>query len=158
MAEAKERSEEEQQRLNRQLMELLQEMRVAMPGVQVLFGFLLAVPFQQGFDEITDSQRMIYFGTLLAAAVATAFMIAPTALHRLLFQQHQKPDVIRIGNRQFIIGLVALAFAMNGAVALVTDLIFKGSTLTVTVVALSFMFAWLWFGMGIVRRMRLDDT
>ena len=157
MAEAKQRSEEEQQRLNRQLMELLQEMRVAMPGVQVLFGFLLAVPFQQGFDEITNSQRMIYFGTLLAAAVATAFMIAPTALHRLLFQQHQKPDVIRIGNRQFIIGLVALAVAMNGAVALVTDLIFKGSTLAVTVIALSSLFVWLWFGMGIVRRVRGGD-
>jgi len=158
VGEAKQRSEEEQQRLNRQLMELLQEMRVAMPGVQVLFGFLLAVPFQQGFDEITHSQRMIYFGTLLAAAVATAFMIAPTALHRLLFQQHQKPDVIRIGNRHFIVGLVALALAMNGAVALVTDLIFEGSTLVVTVVLLSSLFVWLWFGMGIVRRLRLDDA
>jgi hypothetical protein len=155
--ESAQRSEDEQERLNRQLMELLQEMRVAMPGVQVLFGFLLAVPFQQGFDQITDSQRLIYFGTLIAAAVATAFMIAPTALHRLLFQQHQKPDVIRIGNRQFIIGLIALALAMNGAVALVTDLIFKGSTLAVTVVLLGSLFAWLWFGMGIVRRVRGSD-
>jgi hypothetical protein len=85
-------------------------------------------------------------------------MIAPTSLHRLLFQRHQKPDVIRIGNRQFIIGLVALALAMNGAVALVTDLIFKGSTLVVTVVLLSSLFVWLWFGMGIVRRVRGADA
>jgi hypothetical protein len=158
VAERDERPEDEQERLNRQLMEMLQEMRVAMPGVQVLFGFLLAVPFQQGFDEITSSQRLIYFITLLSAAVATAFLIAPTALHRLLFQQHQKPDIIRIGNRQFIMGLIALAVAMNTAVALVTDLIFKGSTLVVTVVAISSLFVWLWFGMGIWRRIQATSA
>ena len=158
MPERDERTEEEQQRLNRQLMELLQEMRVAMPGVQVLFGFLLAVPFQQGFDEITSSQRTIYFCTLLAAAVATAFLIAPTAYHRMMFMQHKKPEIIRLGNVQFIIGLVALALAMNGAVALVTDVLFKGSTLTVTVVTMASLFAWLWFGMGLIRRVRIDRT
>jgi cation transport ATPase len=149
-----ERTEDEQERLNRQLQELLNEMRVAMPGVQVLFGFLLAVPFQQGFDTITASQRMVYFATLLAAAAATAFLIAPAAYHRINFQQHEKPRLILIGNRQFLIGLVALALAMNGAVALVTDLIFKGSTLVVTVVSVGSLFAWLWFGLGLLRRLR----
>jgi hypothetical protein len=149
-----ERGEDEQERLNRQLQEMLNEMRVAMPGVQVLFGFLLAVPFQQGFRTITDSQRYIYFGTLIAAAVATAFLIAPTAYHRIMFQQHDKPRIIQIGNRQFIIGLVALAVAMNGAVALVTDLIFKGDTLVVTVAVVASLFAWLWFGLGLFRRLR----
>jgi cation transport ATPase len=153
-----ERTEEEQDRLNRQLMELLQEMRVAMPGVQVLFGFLLAVPFQQGFQTITSSQRMIYFGTLLAAAAATAFLIAPTAFHRLMWQQHKKPEIIRLGNIQFLAGLVALAVAMIGAVALVTDVIFKGTTLVVTVVAIGMLFAWLWFGLGLVRRMQAGRT
>jgi len=153
VADRGERSEDEQERLNRQLMELLQEMRVAMPGVQVLFGFLLAVPFQQGFQDITSSQRLVYFGTLIAAAVATALMIAPTAYHRLMFQQHKKPEIIKVGNQQFIVGLVALALAMNGAVALVTDVIFKGSTLVVTVVVLSSLFVWLWFGLGLVRRL-----
>jgi hypothetical protein len=148
------RTKEEQKRLDRQLEELLQEVRVAMPGVQVLFGFLLAVPFQQGFDTITASQRLVYFGTLLASAVATAFLIAPTAYHRINFEQHEKPRLIRIGNRQFLIGLVALALAMNGAVALVTDLVYKGSTLVVTVVALAALFAWLWFGLGLLRRLR----
>jgi cation transport ATPase len=152
------RTEEEQERLNRQLLELLQEMRVAMPGVQVLFGFLLAVPFQQGFQSITSSQRLIYFGTLLAAAVATAFLIAPTAFHRLMWQQHKKPEIIHLGNRQFIAGLVALALAMIGAVALVTDLLFKGSTLVVTVVAVGLLFAWLWFGLGLVRRFQAERT
>ena len=153
------RTEEEQERLNRQFMELLQEMRVAMPGVQVLFGFLLAVPFQQGFETITSSQRLTYFATLLAAAAATAFLIAPTAFHRMLSgRQHKKPEVIRMGNRQFIAGLTALALAMIGAVALVTDLLFKGSTLAVTVVAVGLLFAWLWFGLGLVRRGRAGRT
>jgi hypothetical protein len=71
-----------------------------------------------------------------------------------MFQQHDKPRVIQIGNRQFIIGLVALAVAMNGAVALVTDLIFKGDTLVVTVALVASLFAWLWFGLGLVRRLR----
>ena len=153
-----ERTEEEQERLNRQFMELLQEMRVAMPGVQVLFGFLLAVPFQQGFQTITSSQRMIYFCTLLAAAVATAFLIAPTAFHRMMWQQSKKPEVIRTGNLQFIAGLVSLALAMIGAVALVTDVLFKGSTLVVTVVAIGLLFAWLWFGLGVVRRVHTRRT
>ena len=153
-----ERTEEEQERLNRQFMELLQEMRVAMPGVQVLFGFLLAVPFQQGFETITSSQRMTYFATLLAAAVATAFLIAPTAFHRMVWQANKKPEVIRMGNRQFIAGLTALALAMIGAVALVTDVLFKGSTLTVTVVAVGVLFAWLWFGLGLVRRTQAGRT
>jgi cation transport ATPase len=148
------RTKDEQKRLDRQLEELLQEVRVAMPGVQVLFGFLLAVPFQQGFDTITSSQRLIYFATLLAAAVATAFFIAPAAFHRINFEQHQKKSVIHVGNRQFLIGLVALALAMNGAVALVTDLIFKGSTLIVTIAVVASLFAWLWFGLGLVRRLQ----
>jgi uncharacterized membrane protein len=148
------RTEDEQERLNRQLEELLNEVRVAMPGVQVLFGFLLAVPFQQGFDTITSSQRHLYFATLVAAAVATAFFIAPTAYHRINFEQHEKKRIIHLGNREFLTGLVALALAMNGAVALVTDLIFQGSTLVVTVVLMASLFAWLWFGLGVVRRLR----
>ena len=77
------RTPEEQERLNRRLIELLNEIRVAMPGVQVLFGFLLAVPFQQRFAEVTAFQRDVYFFTLVASALATALFIAPTAFHRI---------------------------------------------------------------------------
>jgi len=101
------RSEAEQERLNRQMIELLNELRVAMPGVQVLFGFLLAVPFQQRFAEVDDFQRGIYFATLLSAATATAFLIAPSAYHRIAFRQNAKPDIIRLGTRQFLCGLTA---------------------------------------------------
>jgi hypothetical protein len=153
-AEEPDRSEEEQERLNRQMTELLNELRVAMPGVQVLFGFLLAVPFQQRFDTVTAFQRYVYFVTLIAAAVATAFLIAPSAYHRIAFQQHDKPRIIKVGTVQFVCGLAALAVAMNGAVLLVTDFIFKATTVIVTVAAIASLFAWLWFGIGLWRRRR----
>ena len=153
-AEESDRSDEEQERLNRQLVELLNEIRVAMPGVQVLFAFLLAVPFQQRFGEVTAFQRDVYFVALLAAAVATAFFIAPSAYHRMAFQRHEKPEIVRTGTRQFILGLIALAVAMNCAVLLVTDFLFKAPTVIVTVALLASLFAWLWFGYGAWRRMR----
>jgi cation transport ATPase len=153
-AEEPDRTEEEQERLNRQMTELLNELRVAMPGVQVLFGFLLAVPFQQRFQDVNDFQRDVYFITLLAAMAATAFLIAPSAYHRIAFGQHEKPNIIVVGTIQFICGLAALAIAMNGAVLLVTDFIFQASTAIVTLVVTGSLFAWLWFGIGLWRRMR----
>jgi hypothetical protein len=149
-----ERSEDEQERLNRQMMELLNELRVAMPGVQVLFGFLLTVPFQQRFAQVTDFQRTVYFATLIAAAVATAFLIAPSAYHRVMFEQHDKPTIIRVGTVQMLVGLGALALAMNGAVLLVTDVLFGGGTVTVTVAALATVYFTLWFGFGLARRVQ----
>jgi hypothetical protein len=153
-AEEPDRTKEEQERLNRQMTELLNELRVAMPGVQVLFGFLLAVPFQQRFETVNAFQRDVYFVTLIAAAVATAFLIAPSAYHRIAFQTHEKPRIIKVGTLQFVCGLVALAVAMNGAVLLVTDFIFGGTTVIITVAAVASLFIWLWFGIGLWRRMR----
>lgn len=148
------RSEDEQERLNRQMAELLNEVRVAMPGVQVLFGFLLTVPFQQRFQQVTAFQEGVYLGTLIAAATATAFLIAPSAYHRVMFQQHRKPTIIHRGTVQFLVGLVALALAMNGAVLLVTDVLFGAGTVAVIVVSLVCLYATLWFGLGIVERIR----
>ena len=143
---------EEQERLNRQLTELLNELRVAMPGVQVLFAFLLAVPFQQRFAEVSAFQRDIYLVTLLAAAVATAFLIAPSAYHRIAFQQHEKERIIRMGTRWFVCGLVALAVAMSCAVLLVTDVLFRTTTVVIVVSGVVLLFGWLWFGIGLWRR------
>jgi membrane-bound acyltransferase YfiQ involved in biofilm formation len=148
------RSEEEQERLNRQMIELLNELRVAMPGVQVLFGFLLTVPFQQRFTRVTDFQETVYFATLVAAAVATALLIAPSAYHRVTFEHHEKPNIIRIGTAQMLAGLVALAVAMNGAVLLVTDVLFDTGTVAATVTLLATIYFTLWFGLGLVRRLR----
>jgi cation transport ATPase len=151
-AEEADRSDEEQERLNRQLTELLNELRVAMPGVQVLFAFLLAVPFQQRFAEVTAFQRDVYLVTLLAATVATAFLIAPSAYHRIAFQQHEKERIIRMGTRWFVCGLVALAVAMSCAVLLVTDVLFQTTTVVIVVASVVALFGWLWFGIGLRRR------
>ena len=147
-----ERTDEEQERLNRQMMELLNELRVAMPGVQILFGFLLTVPFQQRFQEATTFQETTYFVTLIAAAVATALFIAPGAFHRMTFQQREKPNIIHVGTGQMLLGLAALAVAINGAVLLVTDWLFQAGTAAVTVAVLASVYFTLWFGLGLVRR------
>jgi hypothetical protein len=147
-----ERSEDDQERLNRQMMELLNELRVAMPGVQILFGFLLTVPFQQRFRDVTEFQETVYFVTLVAAAVAAAFLIAPSAYHRVMFEQHDKPNIIHIGTGQMLVGLAALAVAMNGAVLLVTDVLFEAGTVAITVAGLATLYLTLWFGFGIGRR------
>ena len=151
-AEEADRSDEEQERLNRQLTELLNELRVAMPGVQVLFAFLLTVPFQQRFATVSSFQRDVYLVTLLAAATATAFLVAPSAYHRIAFQKHEKERIIQMGTRQFVCGLVALAVAMNLAVLLVCDVLFQTTTTVLVVVGVASMFGWLWFGIGLRRR------
>ena len=153
-ADEPDRTEEEQERLNRQMTELLNELRVAMPGVQVLFAFLLTVPFQQGWEKVDDFQRDVYFVALLAAAAATALLIAPSAYHRMAFQTHDKPEIIRVGTVQFICGLVALAIAMNCAILLVTDVLFDATTVVITLAITVSLFAWLWFGVGLWRRRR----
>jgi len=148
------RDDEEQERLNRQLLELLNELRVALPGVQVLFAFLLAVPFQARFGDITSFQRHLYLVTLLASAAATACLIAPTGYHRILFQRGDRPRIIQHGTRMLIAGLVCLAIAMTGAVYLISDLIFSATTAIVVTAVATAVFFWLWFGQALLRRWR----
>jgi hypothetical protein len=152
------RTEEEQERLNRQMLELLNELRVAMPGVQVLFGFLLTVPFQQRFAEVNAFQKAVYVVSLVAAACATALLIAPSAYHRMTFQHHEKPHVIHLGTWEFLVGLVALAIAMIGAVVLVLDFLFKAPLALVIALALGLLYLTLWFGLGAARRLRKDEA
>jgi hypothetical protein len=145
--------ETENQRLDRELNQLLQELRVAMPGVQVLFAFLLAVPFQQRFAQVDALQRNVYFATLLAAAVASALFIAPTAYHRMMFRGRDKPRLVTISSRFALAGLAALAVAMNGVILLVTDFIFEGPVVGITIALTSSLFLGLWFVLGLVRRL-----
>jgi hypothetical protein len=144
--------EDEAERLDRELIELLNELRVVMPGVQVLFGFLLTVPFQQRFETIDDFQRIVYFVTLLLVAAASAFLMGPSAFHRLTFREGQKPYLIRLGTRQTIVGMGLLALAMNGVLLLLTDLLFHTTTVAITVAAMAGLFGWLWFGLALRRR------
>ena len=156
MADREERDEEEQERLNRQMLELLNELRVAVTGVQVLFAFLLTVPFQQGFRDVTRTEKHVYLVTLLASAVAIAFLIAPTGYHRLLWRRGYRPEIIHAGARMLIFALVALAVAMTGAVFLVVSYLFDGDTAYAVGASTAVMFLVLWFGLPLARRLGDD--
>jgi uncharacterized protein DUF6328 len=146
-------SEDHAEKLDRELIELLNELRVVMPGVQVLFGFLLTVPFQQRFTEVDDFQRIVYFVTLLLTAASAAFLMGPSAFHRLTFREGQKPYLIALGTRQTIVGMVLLALAMNGVLLLLTDVLFHTLTVAIVVAATSALFTWLWFGLAWRRKL-----
>jgi hypothetical protein len=150
------RNETEEERLDRNLAELLNELRVALPGVQVLFAFLLGVPFTQRFSQLAGYQQDIYFGTLVCAAAATAFLIAPSAQHRIEFRLQDKRYIVFLANRLAIVGLAFLALAMTGVVLLVTDFIF-GMLATIIATALTaLLFALLWYILPFRRRLELQ--
>jgi hypothetical protein len=149
------REESEDARLDRNLGELLQELRVALPGVQVLFAFLLAVPFQRNFTEITPFQEKVYFATLLSTAVSAALLISPTAYHRLTFHLQQKRRLVLLSNRLAIAGLGFLALAMTGAIMLITDVLFGALATVVFSLAAALMFAVLWGLLPLRRRLVL---
>lgn len=147
------RSEEEQARLNRQLSEVLQELRIAMPGVQLLFAFLLAVPFQARFDDLSAFERDVYLATLLSATASSALLIAPVSYHRLLFQRGDKVRIIRFAERSALAGLMFLALSMSGAVLLVTSYLFSDVATVVVTAVTAALFGWLWFGLAWLRRL-----
>jgi cobalamin synthase len=145
---------EEEQRRDRQMMELLQELRIALPGVQILFAFLLTVPFAQRFGDVTRFQRDLFFATLLATAISTVCLIAPTATHRLRFHQRERAYIVESSNRLLIAGLVALALAIVGAVTLITDLLYGLSGQWVWPAAVALVLVALWFARPLVRHAR----
>jgi cobalamin synthase len=145
---------EENARSNRQMAELLQELRVALPGVQILFAFLLTVPFAQGFAKVTSFQRTLFFITLLATAASTICFIAPTATHRLRFHQNDRRYVIESANRLLIAGLVFLGIAIVGAVMLITDYLFGLDGHWVWPALLALAIVVLWFARPLVRHLR----
>jgi membrane-associated HD superfamily phosphohydrolase len=152
------RKETEDERLDRNLAELLQELRVALPGVQVLFAFLLAVPFQQNFTKITPFQERVYFATLLCTAISAALLISPTAYHRLTFHLQQKKELVLVSNRLSIVGIAFLALAMTGAITLITDVLFGGIATAVFGIAAAAMFVLLWGVLPLRRRLTLTRS
>jgi hypothetical protein len=152
------RDETEEQRLDRNLTELLNELRVALPGVQVLFAFLLGVPFTQRFAQLAPYQEDIYFGTLICAAAASAFLIAPSAQHRIEFRLQDKHHIVFLANRFAIIGLAFLALAMTGVVLLITDFIFGTVATAVATAMTGLLFLLLWYVMPLRRRLELRAT
>jgi hypothetical protein len=132
-------------------MELLNELRVALPGVQVLFAFLLAVPFQQAFADITSVQRTAYFTSFLAAALGVVLLIAPSAYHRLRFRHGDKQQMLFTANRMVLGGMTGVAVAMTAAVFLITDLLFDVPAASVITAAIALWFLWFWYGLPMSR-------
>jgi cobalamin synthase len=147
------RSKEEIKR-DRQMAELLQELRVALPGVQILFAFLLTVPFSQGFQKATPFQRDLFYATLIATAASTVCLIAPTATHRLRFHQGERAYIIESSNRLLIAGLVFLGLAVIGAFSLITDYLFDLGTHWYWPAAIALFLVVLWFGRPLTRHLR----
>ena len=145
------RRETEEERIDRNLQELLGELRVALPGVQVLFAFLLVVPFNQRFADITSFQQSTYFVTLLLATAASVCLIAPTAHHRIEFRAHDKKRIVFGATKLAIAGLTLLALAMIGAVLLITDFLYSSTTVAITTAGVALLFATLWYGIPIKR-------
>ena len=152
------RNETEEERLDRNLMELLQELRVALPGVQVLFAFLLAVPFYQRWTSVTTFQRDVYFAALCLALIATALLISPTAMHRINFRQREKRAIVMISNRLTIAGMAVLALAMIAVVVLIGDVLFGPVATVVTGVLAALVFALLWLALPLRQRMSGDRS
>ena len=144
--------ETKDEQLDRELIELLNELRVVLPGVQVLFAFLLGVPFTQRFGQTTELQRDIYFLTFLCAAAATALLIAPSAYHRLNWRQADKEHLLVVSNRLAIAGTVLLAISIAGTVFVVTDLLFDATSAALVAAATAAFFAWFWYALPLFRR------
>jgi hypothetical protein len=149
------RPESEEERADRNLSDLLQELRVALPGVQVLFGFLLTVPFSQRFQDLTSFQEKLYFGVLISVALATVLLVAPTAGHRILFRRQQKEFIVTISNRLALVGLSLLAIAMCGAITLISDFLFGATTAVISTIVMAAAFIGFWFAGPVVRRQQL---
>ena len=149
--------EQPEERLNRELIELLNELRVALPGVQVLFAFLLTVPFSNRFQSLTGSQRAIYFATFVGTTIATGLFMAPTAYHRIRFRQGDKERMIQTSNRFAIVGIAFLALSVTLAVVLTADLMFGLAIAAIVGLGALAFLVWAWFAIPLTRRMQDED-
>src|SRR3954452_19809745 len=149
------RSETALERCDRNLVELLQEVRVAQTGVQILFAFLLTVPFTARFERLTSFQETLYFATLLAAGAAALLLIAPTSYHRILFRLGDKEHLVRAANRLTIVGLAFVAIAIVGVVLLISDLLFPGAVTVIATGAAAGLCVTSWYLVPLRRRTRL---
>jgi hypothetical protein len=150
--------DDEEAKRDRQMIELLNELRVALPGVQILFAFLLAVPFAQGWERTTAFQKDVFFVTLVATAVSTICLIAPSSWHRIRFHQNDRAWLIESANKIIIAGLVALAVAINAAVLLITDVLFDGTRVWIYAGLIAALMVALWFLLPLSRAIRGDSS
>jgi hypothetical protein len=134
----------DQERLARNLSELLQELRVAQAGVQILFGFLLSIAFTERYAQADDYIRITHFIAVLFATAATALLTAPASWHRVLFRQGRRERIINVANKLAVAGLICLAFAVTGTVLLIGEVVLGGWGAVVTGVVTAIGFSLLW--------------
>jgi hypothetical protein len=142
---------DEEEKQDRQLIELLNELRVALPGVQFLFGFLLTVPFAQGFKHVNGFEKAVFYATLLCTTVSSVCLIAPSATHRLRFHQHDRAYVIETAHKYTIAGLIFLALAIVGAIVMITDVLYNGAAVFVFPLLVALLLAAVWFARPLLR-------
>jgi amino acid transporter len=142
------------ERADRELIELLNELRVVLPGVTVLLAFLLAVPFAKGWPRVTDFQRNVFVVAFLSTAVSVALLTAPSSYHRLRFRQGNKERIVRIGNRLTIAGIAASAVSLLAVVVLVMDFVVSRNAAIAAAAALFVVIAALWYGLALVAELR----
>ena len=141
----------ETEKRDRQMLELLNELRVALPGVQILFAFLLTVPFAQGFQSVTSTQRTLFYLSLLATAASTICLIAPSATHRLRFHKNDRAYIIESANRYMIVGLIFLGIAIVLAIATVTDYLYDSWVVWAALAVIALVLGALWFVRPLLR-------
>jgi Flp pilus assembly protein TadB len=146
--------ESKEERLDRELIEFLNELRVALPGVQVLFAFLLAVPFTQGWQRVTELQRNVFFAAVLTATVATVLLIAPSAYHRIQWREHDKEHMLQTSNQLAIAGTIFLALSMTCVVFVITDLLYGSALVAAVTAGTAAAFAWFWYGLPLRRKLK----
>jgi hypothetical protein len=148
------RNESEDQRIDRNVAELLQELRVASLGVQVLFGFLLSLPFTNRFGQLDHAQRILYQVSLLLAAGATALLAGPVAYHRIVFRRHEKRRLLAVSNTLALCGLAVVGLAISTAVWLVVSTIDSGAVVPVLAAVMPLVFIGLWFVLPLIGRLQ----
>jgi hypothetical protein len=150
--------EREERKRDRQMIELLNELRIALPGVQILFAFLLTVPFSFRFDKLSAFQRDVYYVTLIATLLSTACLIAPSAAHRLRFHQGERAWIVESANDLLIAGLVFLAAALACSMLLITDILFDGARVWIYTAAIAAVVVVLWFVRPLLRAARNQSS
>lgn len=144
--------EDRKERVNRELIELLNELRIALPGVQVLFAFLLVLPFQQGFAEISDADRGVYIVALIASALAAALLIAPSMYHRLNFRRQVKEQMLFDSNKLAVSGILLTGVGVACSIFLVVDVVIGETPAIVATAATSVVYALVWLALPLARR------
>ena len=154
MEDAQRDLETPRERANRELIELLNELRVVLPGVTVLFAFLLAVPFAKGWSKVTPFERDVFLVAVLATGVAISFLTAPSSYHRLRFRHGDKTRLVEVGNRLAILGIGAFAIALEAVILLVVSYVISRGAAIAAAAAVGTLVAVLWYGLPLAAAMR----